>query len=257
MWSEGAQPKVWSRARGALALGGCLAATAAAAGCGVTEAHHNLVNGKEQFVAKCGACHTLSRAGTTGTTGPDLDAAFLRARQDGLGQSTFAGMVHGQILHPARNQQVDPLTHKLLPLMPPGLVKGDDAGDVAAYVAQAAGAGGKDPGRLATVGAQQAKGTAQEKNGVLDIPVSSAGGLAYQYANAQAQAGKVTIESKNDQAVGHDIAIEGNGVTAKGEVVQGGGVSKFSANLKPGTYTFYCTVPGHREGGMEGKLTVK
>ena len=43
----------------------------------------------------------------------------------------------------------------------------------------------------------------------------------------------------------------------KGEVVQGGGTSTLKADLKPGEYTFYCSVPGHREGGMEGKLTVK
>ena len=55
----------------------------------------------------------------------------------------------------------------------------------------------------------------------------------------------------------HDIAVEGNGVNEKGEVVQGGGTSEFSANLQPGEYTFFCSVPGHREGGMEGKLTVE
>jgi uncharacterized cupredoxin-like copper-binding protein len=57
--------------------------------------------------------------------------------------------------------------------------------------------------------------------------------------------------------VPHDIAVEGNGVNEKGEVVQGGGTSEFSANLQPGEYTFFCSVPGHREGGMEGKLTVE
>ena len=39
--------------------------------------------------------------------------------------------------------------------------------------------------------------------------------------------------------------------------MQGGGVSKVTVDLKPGEYAFYCSVPGHREGGMEGKLTVK
>ena len=67
----------------------------------------------------------------------------------------------------------------------------------------------------------------------------------------------VTVTSKNPQPIGHDIAVEGNGVNAKGPVVENGGTSKFSVNLKPGTYTFFCTVPGHREGGMVGKLTVK
>ena len=75
--------------------------------------------------------------------------------------------------------------------------------------------------------------------------------------DATATAGQVTIKSENPQPTQHDIAIEGNGVNEKGEVVTSGGVSQFSADLKPGTYTFFCSVPGHREGGMEGKLTVK
>jgi uncharacterized cupredoxin-like copper-binding protein len=46
-------------------------------------------------------------------------------------------------------------------------------------------------------------------------------------------------------------------VSEAGEVVKNGGVSKISVTLKPGEYTFFCSVPGHRQGGMEGKLTVK
>jgi uncharacterized cupredoxin-like copper-binding protein len=57
--------------------------------------------------------------------------------------------------------------------------------------------------------------------------------------------------------VPHAIAVEGNGVDEDGETVEKDGVSKVSADLKPGTYTFYCSVPGHREAGMEGTLTVK
>jgi plastocyanin len=165
-------------------------------------------------------------------------------------------MVAHQIKYPPRRPETDPQTHKPLTLMPANLVKGSDAADVAAYVAFAAGRPGKDTGALAAVGVKKAKGTAQEKNGTLDIPVAQSG-LAYTFATAQAKAGRVTIESKNPQPTGHDIAIQGNGVNAKGPVVQGGGTSKFTATLKPGTYTFYCSVPGHREGGMVGKLTVK
>jgi plastocyanin len=233
------------------------AATAAAAsGCGLTSPHVNVVNGKEQFSSKCGTCHTLARAGTKGTTGPNLDEAFTRARQDGLKSSTFAGMVEGQITHPSRLPQVDPVTHKTLPLMPADLVTGDDVKDVAAYVGLAAGAGGKDTGRLAQAGAK-AQGTAQEKNGVLDIPVNQAGGLLFQFKDATATAGQATIESKNDEPIGHNIAVEGNGIDQKGPVVQGGGTAKIQVDLKPGTYTFYCSVPGHRQGGMVGKLVVQ
>ena len=231
-------------------------AALAVSGCQLKSSSTNLVNGKAKFAEQCGACHTLARAGTTGTSGPNLDEAFARSRQDGLGKSTFEGIVLGQILNPNINQQIDPQTEKPLPSMPAKLVTGDDARDVAAYVAQAAAVPGKDSGQLAKVGAKKAAGTATEKNGVLAIPVADAG-LAYQFATATATAGQVKVESKNPQAIGHDIAIEGNGVNQKGETVTSGGTSTFTVDLKPGEYTFYCSVPGHREGGMVGKLTVK
>jgi uncharacterized cupredoxin-like copper-binding protein len=127
---------------------------------------------------------------------------------------------------------------------------------VAAYVGMTAGAGGKDTGRLAQAGAKAA-GTAKEKGGVLDIPVNQAGGLLFQFKDATATPGQVTIQSKNDEPIGHNIAVEGNGVDQKGPVIQGGATSKISVDLKAGSYTFYCSVPGHRQAGMQGKLTVK
>ena len=167
-----------------LALGVAAAgAMALLSGCGgLTKQGENTVNGKQLFVAKCGSCHVLNRAGTKGVTGPNLDAAFERARQDGFKDSTFEGMIHRQIGQPARNPQVDPVTGKTLPLMPANLVKGEDAADVAAYVASAVGKGGKDAGALAQVGAAQAKGTAKAKGGKLQIPADPGGALAYTFA---------------------------------------------------------------------------
>ena len=228
-----------------------------ASGCQLADDGDNLVAGKTAFVGKCGSCHTLARAGTTGVTGPNLDEAFQQARVDGFGESTFQGMVHRQIENPARNPQRDPVSGKALPLMPADLVSGDDARDVAAYVASAVGKPGEDGGALARVGVKRAAGKAEEENGTLDIPADPSGALAYQFAGATASAGELTLESVNKAPIGHNIAIEGNGVDAKGPVVQGGATSKVDVDLKPGTYTFYCSVPGHREGGMVGKLTVK
>jgi uncharacterized cupredoxin-like copper-binding protein len=61
----------------------------------------------------------------------------------------------------------------------------------------------------------------------------------------------------NKSSVPHDIAIQGNGVNQIGKVVSNGGTSTVSSALKPGKYTFYCSVPGHRQAGMVGTLTVK
>jgi uncharacterized cupredoxin-like copper-binding protein len=232
-------------------------ASALTAGCGLTRTGDNVVNGKQLFVAKCGACHVLGRAGTKGVTGPNLDNAFARARQDGFGQSTFKGLVDRQIGQPNKGQQVDPATGKLLPLMPPNLVTGEDAMDVAAYVASAVAMPGQDTGALAQIGAATAKGVAKAQGGKLAIPADPGGALSYKFASAEAPAGQVEIDSKNDSSTDHDIAIQGAGVNQVGKVVKGGGVSTVKVSLKPGKYQFFCTVPGHRQAGMEGTLTVK
>jgi uncharacterized cupredoxin-like copper-binding protein len=239
-----------------LVLGAVAVAAAVLAGCQVTDSGTDLINGKQLFVENCASCHVLARANARGVVGPNLDAAFERARQDGFGQSTFEGLVHRQILQPARRPQRDPVSGREVQ-MPAKLVTGEDAEDVAAYVASAAAKPGKDTGALARVGAAEAKGTAKEKDGVLEIPADPSGSTAYRFANADAQAGKVTIRSPNESSVDHDIALEGNGVNEKGDVVRDGGVSEFQVDLKPGEYTFYCSVDGHRQAGMEGKLTVK
>ena len=184
---------------GRVVIGGVVAALVLS-GCQLKGGGEDLVNGKTLFVQECAACHVLKRAGATGVTGPDLDAAFAQSRRDGLGESTFRGVVEQQILHPNINQQVDPKDGKTrLPLMPAKLVEGDDARDVAAYVAQAVAKEGDDPGRLAAVGASQAEGTAEAENGTLDIPVAAAG-LAYQFADAKAPAGEVRVTSENPQS---------------------------------------------------------
>ena len=123
------------------AFAGAAAAALALGGCQLVDRGDNLVNGKALFIEKCAACHALARAGTAGTVGPDLDAAFRRARADGFGADTIAGVVEQQIDHPRRGSR-----------MPADLVTGDDAEDVAAYVAEVAAVPGQDGGRLADVG---------------------------------------------------------------------------------------------------------
>jgi plastocyanin len=243
--------------RKAFALGGLVAAAIGLGGCELTDPGTDTINGKEQFVEACGRCHVLARAGTTGVVGPNLDDAFARAREDGFPDSTFEGIVKAQIANPNIRPSHDPATGEPLPVMPPHIVTGEDAEDVAAYVAEAAAAGGEDTGRLAQVGAGQAEGTAEAENGVLEIPADPNGGLFYVFADATAPAGALNVRSPNESSVEHDIAVEGNGVNEAGEVVANGGVSEFDTDLQAGEYAFFCTVQGHREAGMEGTLTVE
>jgi len=80
--------------------------------------------------------------------------------------------------------------------------------------------------------------------------------LKFDKSTLTAPAGKVTIVMTNPSMLSHNIAIEGGGLDTAGQVVGNGGTSKVTANLKAGTYTFFCAVDGHRQAGMQGTLTV-
>ena len=92
----------------------------------------------------------------------------------------------------------------------------------------------------------------------LDVSSPSDGGLVFQPDGLQAKPGNVAITYDNPSPVPHSIAV----ASANGNVL--GQVQQFAAgkqtldlnDLKPGKYVFYCTVPGHREAGMQGDLTV-
>jgi plastocyanin len=80
--------------------------------------------------------------------------------------------------------------------------------------------------------------------------------IAFNTKTLSAKAGKVTITMANPSSIPHGVAIQGSGVNQSGSVVNKGGTSTVTVTLKPGKYTFYCPVPGHRQAGMEGTLTV-
>jgi cbb3-type cytochrome c oxidase subunit III len=126
--------------RRAPALLAALAAALLAAGCGSVGLPEggNTSNGETQFKAKCGSCHTLAAAGTSGTIGPNLDDAFAQSKKNGIGEETIAGVVRDQIAYPITK------TSTGAPGMPANLVTGQDADDVATYVASVA-ASGKAP----------------------------------------------------------------------------------------------------------------
>ena len=104
--------------------------------------------------------------------------------------------------------------------------------------------------------------TAKEGTGAGSVvQIEAAGGteLAYVQKAVNAKAGPVTIEFTNPQSLSHDVEVEdasGEDVGAT-ELIADSKTTATIDNLKPGKYTFYCSVPGHREAGMEGTLTVE
>jgi plastocyanin len=103
----------------------------------------------------------------------------------------------------------------------------------------------------------EAEGGSAGSASALDIEAASSG-LAYASNSATAKAGKVTVDFTNPQAIPHDVAIESSGGEVIGQTeTTAEGSDSTEVELEPGTYTYFCTVPGHREAGMEGTLTVK
>ena len=116
-----------------------VAALAALTGCDLQE-NADPERGEQLFTQKCGSCHALTAAGTNADVGPDLDLAFEAAREAGMDQDTIEGVVESQIENPRPASPEDVEVY-----MPANLVEGDDAEDVAAYVASVAGVAGIKP----------------------------------------------------------------------------------------------------------------
>ena len=225
----------------ALGLGGC----ALKGGQNVSA-----IQGKTLFIKNCASCHTLARANAKGLIGPNLDDAFAESLSQGLGRNVIGGIVEQQIEYPNTGGRMPklPLTTR-------------QAADIAAYIQYAAARPGTDSGLLGQVGVSQFGPPAAEKNGKLAFSANTSGQLLYTVKAATATAGPVTISMTNMSGVPHNLAIQ-QGTAATGSLVgntaiSASGTHSITVNLKPGTYTFFCQVPGHRAAGMSGTLTVK
>ena len=125
-------------------------------------------------------------------------------------------------------------------------------------------------GEVPTPDAAQAEGTPPgEQPSPQTTPPASAGPggtvalaadptqIAYDKTALSSKPGEVTIDFDNPAQIAHDVAVEKDGQElAKSELVTAAKTS-VSAELQPGEYVFYCSVPGHREAGMQGTLTVR
>jgi plastocyanin len=92
----------------------------------------------------------------------------------------------------------------------------------------------------------------------VNISTPSGTELAYDQKAVSAKAGSVTIDFTNNESISHDVAIESpSGDTVGQTDLVASGTANTTVDLQPGTYQFFCTVPGHREAGMQGTLTIK
>jgi plastocyanin len=93
-------------------------------------------------------------------------------------------------------------------------------------------------------------------SGTVKLAADPSGGLSYDTKQLSAKAGRVTIAFTNAASLEHNVTIAQNGTQLGATPTFSGGTRMLTLNLKPGTYTFYCSVPGHRQSGMEGTLHV-
>ena len=117
---------------------------------------------------------------------------------------------------------------------------------------------GGDTTAAATTQAETTTGAAGGGGSTVDISSPSGSDLAYNQTEVTASAGTVTVNYDTPQSLSHDVTIEDDaGGEVGGTDLVADGTASTTVDLQSGTYTFFCSVPGHREGGMEGTLTVK
>jgi plastocyanin len=103
--------------------------------------------------------------------------------------------------------------------------------------------------------------TSSEASGggqTLDIAADPSGQLAFTTGDLDAKAGATTIAFDNESSTPHDVVVEdADGNEVGGTDTVSGGTASADVDLKAGTYTYFCSVDGHRDAGMEGTITVK
>jgi plastocyanin len=119
----------------------------------------------------------------------------------------------------------------------------------------ACGGGGNE---AATTSSTATTGTSGGGGGsTVKLAADPSGALKYDTTSLEATAGKVTIDFTNDSSLQHNVKLEGPGVEDEGTDTITGSSTSVTLDLQPGTYTFFCSVDGHRAAGMEGTLVVK
>jgi len=111
----------------------------------------------------------------------------------------------------------------------------------------------------AALGAGALTSQAATKPHVVKLTADPNGDLKFNTKKLTVTHGVVVIDMKDPSTSGtqHGIALRGKHVSKTGKIVDPGATSKVKLTLKPGKYTFYCPVPGHRQAGMQGTLTVQ
>ena len=113
------------------------------------------------------------------------------------------------------------------------------------------GGGGQGAGSTTSMDPNMSMGSTPAAGVVLSFTGTE---YAYVPPTAKAAAGKTTIRFTNKGTMEHDFVIDALHVKL---AAKPGKTVEATVTLKPGTYEYYCSIPGHRQSGMQGKLIVK
>jgi|GEM_PF-275324 len=190
----------------------------------------------------CGTCHTLAAAGSTGKTGPNLEE-FLEP-------DDTTPDVEEMIVKP-NTEIAEGYSGNVMPANYGERLSKTEVEQLALYLVATT------PAKPAAAPKGKGGATAKGAGGTLQLAANPTQ-IAYEQTQLTSKPGKVTIDFTNPAALEHDVAIEGpeGKQLAVSETIAKGKTS-VSAELAAGTYHYFCTVPGHREAGMEGTLVVK
>ena len=111
---------------------------------------------------------------------------------------------------------------------------------------------------VATAGEEhEGEAGAEATSTELTLSADPSGSLDFDRKEAAVKGGTVTITLVNESPIGHNVAVaRGSRELGRSDTVTGD-ETELRVDLKPGEYEFFCAVPGHRAGGMEGTLTVE
>ena len=107
--------------------------------------------------------------------------------------------------------------------------------------------------------ASSAPATSSAASSSISVAADPSGALKFTKSTLTAKAGTVTISFTNSSPLAHNLTVQQgtSGPVLGATPTFSGGTKTLKLTLKAGTYTYYCSVPGHRAGGMQGTLTVQ
>lgn len=230
------------------------------------------VGAAELFNQRCGGCHTLSYAGTHGSAANPRTAEAI----NGPNFNVRCERPATRVLYAIANGGFEGA------YMPQNVVVGQQAREVAMFVSRFAGRQAPyqpSPGAvpcvhqpIGTLPAASGGGGSGQSTAPSSTPApaksvgntlqlsASATALKFDQASLTApKAGKVTIEFSNPSPIPHNVTVQKgtNGSVLGQTPTFASGKKSLVLNLPAGKYTYYCSVPGHRQAGMVGTLTVK